>query len=337
MKQLYSAKDAMEADALRRFLSGFGIESEITGDKNALEAGFSHAPNSALCVFVDETDFDRAITLLDGFSDVEATRLNRESAEQVLVEPADVAIDSADNLITPLSAPTRSRAYLCFEMLVVAAAIMPVFGGRSVFTLVLHSLELQSRASNFYLPHIIRDLLQVAVVLVVICFSGEHWSRFGIKRFVSTDWVTAVLVCFTATGLAQLGVGIFLDILKSMFGERYAAQLADAPRWTPQVHGWPGLVALLVLSIVIGFTEELLMRGYFFTRLEQLLRSTWAGVLLSSVFFGLMHWYAGPLSVCNAFLIGLVYGTAFAWTRSLWPVVIAHAATDLSLFLHRAV
>jgi membrane protease YdiL (CAAX protease family) len=78
------------------------------------------------------------------------------------------------------------------------------------------------------------------------------------------------------------------------------------------------------------------MRGYLFTRLEQLLRSTWAAVLLSAAVFGLMHWFGGPFNVCDAFLAGIVYGIAFAWTRTLWPVVIAHALYDFSVFLHRA-
>jgi membrane protease YdiL (CAAX protease family) len=121
-----------------------------------------------------------------------------------------------------------------------------------------------------------------------------------------------------------------------MFDQRFVQQLITAHQEHPNVHGWTGLVTLLAISILIGFTEELLMRGYLFTRLEQLLRSTWVAVLLSSVVFGLMHWFGGPLMVCNAFLIGIVYGIAFAWARTLWPVVIAHAAQDFSVFLHRA-
>jgi membrane protease YdiL (CAAX protease family) len=93
---------------------------------------------------------------------------------------------------------------------------------------------------------------------------------------------------------------------------------------------------LLVLAIAVGFSEELVARGYLIPRLERLLRSTWASVLVSAAVFGLLHWRSGVLTVCHAFLGGIVYGIAFAWTRRLWPVAIAHAMYDFSAMLYGA-
>jgi membrane protease YdiL (CAAX protease family) len=362
----------MEAHAVRSFLAGYDIEAEVAGDNNAFEVGFSLTPNSAPCVFVSDADFERANSLLVEFSDRPDTGESRdswtcpkchqvneaqfdacwrcgatlvdvadddsipESEETVEADATKVKIEPPENLVTTLPAPAHSGLTLYFEMIIVAAATMPIFGGYSLFTLTLEACGLHSQASNFYLPSIIRDLLQVGVVLAAIRLSGDHWSMFGLKKPASVDLVTACIVCFVAGALTQMGLGMFLDFLKWMFGERYVVQLMPATREHLNVHGWTGLVTLLVLSIVIGFTEELLMRGYFFTRLEQLLRSTWAAVLLSSAIFGLMHWYGGPFTMCHAFLAGLVYAISFAWSRTLWPVVVAHAAYDFSVLMHRA-
>src|SRR3954470_17256726 len=67
MKQLYSARNALEAHDLRFFLSAHAIDSKITGDNNAFETFISFTPQSAPCVFVDDADFERASELLDEF------------------------------------------------------------------------------------------------------------------------------------------------------------------------------------------------------------------------------------------------------------------------------
>ena len=64
----------------------------------------------------------------------------------------------------------------------------------------------------------------------------------------------------------------------------------------------------------------------FDSALERLLHSSWKSVLVSAAIFGLLHWYRGAILIWNAFLIGLIYGTAFVWTRRLWPIVMAQRA-----------
>src|SRR6476660_1597574 len=63
MKQLYSARNALEAHDLRFFLAAHDIDAKITGDNNAFETFISFTPQSAPCVFVDAADFERARTL----------------------------------------------------------------------------------------------------------------------------------------------------------------------------------------------------------------------------------------------------------------------------------
>jgi len=94
----------------------------------------------------------------------------------------------------------------------------------------------------------------------------------------------------------------------------------------------PGVALLLV--IVSGFGEETLFRGYLFERLGKLFGNTRGAmvaiVLLSSAFFGLAHYpEQGWMGVAQSTITGMVFGTTFAITGRIWPVMWAHAAFNL--------
>jgi membrane protease YdiL (CAAX protease family) len=78
---------------------------------------------------------------------------------------------------------------------------------------------------------------------------------------------------------------------------------------------------ILVLAFAVAgapITEELFFRGFLTGR---------AGVVLSSVVFGLMHFaYGSVVEVLGAFMIGLVLAMSFKLTKSITPCIIAHMA-----------
>jgi len=95
----------------------------------------------------------------------------------------------------------------------------------------------------------------------------------------------------------------------------------------------PGMVLAVIFGA--GFGEEVVYRGWMFERLAKLLGTSPPAkafiVLLTSTLFGLAHWTGQGLpGVEQATIFGLVAGTIFAFTRRLWPLVIAHAAFDLT-------
>ena len=95
----------------------------------------------------------------------------------------------------------------------------------------------------------------------------------------------------------------------------------------------PGMVLAVIFGA--GFGEEVVYRGWMFERLAKLLgtgaRAKAFIVLLTSTLFGLAHWTGQGLpGVEQATIFGLVIGTIFAITGRLWPLIIAHAAFDLT-------
>jgi CAAX protease family protein len=93
--------------------------------------------------------------------------------------------------------------------------------------------------------------------------------------------------------------------------------------------------ALLLVIVGAGFGEETVFRGYFFERLGKLLGSgalaKTAIVLLTSTVFALAHHHdQGLAGTEQAAFTGLVFGTIFAITGSIWLPMVAHAAFDVA-------
>jgi membrane protease YdiL (CAAX protease family) len=100
--------------------------------------------------------------------------------------------------------------------------------------------------------------------------------------------------------------------------------------------GNPAALPGMLFSVVIGagFGEETLFRGYMFERLRKLLGpSVWAKtaiVLFTSAVFALAHYPdQGLAGVEQATFTGLAFGTVFAVTGEIWPLICAHAAFDV--------
>jgi membrane protease YdiL (CAAX protease family) len=107
----------------------------------------------------------------------------------------------------------------------------------------------------------------------------------------------------------------------------------------PAYHYLTGNSALLPAAIwamlVAGFGEETVFRGFLFERFGKLFGSDRKAkvtiVLATSLLFAVAHLPdQGLAGVEQGAVTGLVFGAVFAATRSLWMVMVAHAAFDLT-------
>lgn len=110
--------------------------------------------------------------------------------------------------------------------------------------------------------------------------------------------------------------------------------LAGGYRWSVVEQPDLGVIAVTILGVgasaAIG--EELLYRGIVYRLMEQMF-GTWAAIIGSGLLFGLMHmtnpgatlW--GGISVALAG--GMLLGTLYALTRSLWVTIGYHAAWNV--------
>jgi membrane protease YdiL (CAAX protease family) len=130
-------------------------------------------------------------------------------------------------------------------------------------------------------------------------------------------------------GFAVAGVMMgALVVLELLFG---GARISS-------VHLTAAYVAeLLLLSLIgftlVGFAEEILMRGYPFTVLQRQ-GSTALALLLTSVLFSLMHGFNPDISWLgfgNIFLAGIWLGVARLVTGTLWLAIGLHTGWNFFL------
>ncbi len=86
--------------------------------------------------------------------------------------------------------------------------------------------------------------------------------------------------------------------------------------------------AVLLLAPTAAFCEEFLYRGFLLAQLTQWLRSgVWAWVI-SSLAFGLAHFYQGWSGMVRASLLGALLAYPVVHSGSLYPSMLAHGLID---------
>lgn len=95
-----------------------------------------------------------------------------------------------------------------------------------------------------------------------------------------------------------------------------------------------------LLCLVVGFSEELIFRGYLQSQGIALLRNTPIAVVAAAIVFGLGHGYQGARGVVLISVYGSLFGILALLRRNLLPGMIAHSwhdfATGMALALIRS-
>jgi membrane protease YdiL (CAAX protease family) len=170
-----------------------------------------------------------------------------------------------------------------------------------------------------------RSATVCAVALFLMWSSGDGWRRFG---FVRWNWK------------ADLPVVVVL-FLAAMIASSYAYVAAAELFPPPEIAGWyfdrpsskAEVLLLVAMSAANGFSEELVIWGFLFTRLSQLTGRSGLMVPVCAAIFASYHLYQGPAAMVSIFVIGLVYGVCFWRLRRLWPLVFVHAVWDVVAYL----
>ncbi len=93
---------------------------------------------------------------------------------------------------------------------------------------------------------------------------------------------------------------------------------------TPREKLW----AVLILSPTAAFCEEFLFRGYLLTQFDDWLHSLIWAWIVSSIAFGLAHFYQGWSGMIRAGLLGAVLAYPVVRWGSLYPAMLAHWLID---------
>jgi uncharacterized protein len=84
------------------------------------------------------------------------------------------------------------------------------------------------------------------------------------------------------------------------------------------------------LSVSAGICEELAFRGFLLLAVTVASGSVAAGVLLSSIAFGLLHAHQNAAGAARAALLGAALCIPLLITGSIYPSMTAHALIDIA-------
>jgi membrane protease YdiL (CAAX protease family) len=104
-----------------------------------------------------------------------------------------------------------------------------------------------------------------------------------------------------------------------------------APANGVEIAGWA------LLCMIVGFSEELIFRGYLQTQCIGLLRNIPISVLLTSVIFGAAHGYQGLRGICLISVYGALFSCITLLRRNLFPGMLAHGWHDFATGMALAV
>ncbi|AWI09492.1 hypothetical protein CKA38_09760 [Ereboglobus luteus] len=139
-------------------------------------------------------------------------------------------------------------------------------------------------------------------------------------------WRAKPVLLFVPVLLIGLGMIILINELDVRFQEllpmsdsfkRLMGDMGDVSKWP--------VGSTVTLVMVAPFTEEFLCRGVFLRGMLNRLRP-WTAIVLSAVFFAVMH--LNPWQAVSAFTIGLVLGWIYMRTRSVALCVFVHALNN---------
>lgn len=150
-------------------------------------------------------------------------------------------------------------------------------------------------------------LVEFALIVVVITVL-RWWGVVLHERLRARAWVWVVVVVPLAMSLW------FIDrdnVLES---------------------GWALTLGVLVISLLIGFSEELFFRGVILTAMRDRYGREWLAALITTVIFGLSHFSGGVPNMVST----LVTGFLFYWMRRvsggiLVPALV-HSIYDFAIY-----
>lgn len=234
------------------------------------------------------------------------------------------------------SPPTRSQRDIALEISVVllVAVVPDLFN--SFASLAWSGQASPPSPSYMALSLVVRSLQVVAPVLLLVRYRNGDWAELGLQRpRILRDGLLGTGVLFASL------VAVYACFYPAYYG-LYFVLGPDAAAWLYSEDGesarraameaptaWNLFLLFPLMSLANGFAEELVVRGHLLPNFERLTGSSLAALLITTASFAGYHAYQGPYGVLSTGVIGLVYGAVFLATRRLWPLVLAHAATDL--------
>jgi CAAX protease family protein len=232
---------------------------------------------------------------------------------------------------SPVENQTRVLDLWIETSVVVLVCVAPLLCS-SMLAIYFNPSNVQGNWGPRALAAIVRSVGCIALVLFIIWRSHDAPALFGIAKIrVVPDLIGGVGIW----ALIWLAVHVLWLILPTIIGRLHYLALLQNTFHSDFVapSGIGGYAVLMAFSLANALSEEIVMRSYLISRLEELLDSGFMAVLLSTVTYACYHGYQGTAAVLAIAISGLISGMIFRKFRRLGMLVVAHTLQDIIALL----
>lgn len=188
-----------------------------------------------------------------------------------------------------------------------------------------------SRSDRAYLD-LTYQLLGIGFALVPVVL-----ALYLLSLDRATEPVTRRLGLDTAHPLHDLAVGVGLSALIGLpglglyfLGRELGINATVIPSGLDAY--WWTIPVLLLAALQNSLVEEIIIVGYFMTRLREAGWSVAATIVTSAAIRGTYHLYQGFGAGLGNFVMGLIFGYWFHKRGRVMPLVVAHTILDIVAF-----
>jgi len=161
-----------------------------------------------------------------------------------------------------------------------------------------------------------------AAVFVVLYLDRRPLRSVGLHLKNWRGEILAAILTLIAIYALQALIGKIVDFKWPQFSDQAVRQRIEVAKMFPKISP----LYLLAFTLCVGFYEELLFRGFLMTRLANIFKNVWLALAVSSLLFGAVHFYEGPLAMFQIFTIAIILGGLFILRKSLISPILVHTA-----------
>lgn len=184
------------------------------------------------------------------------------------------------------------------------------------------------------LRHVLLDSLQLVATISILRKSLRQYKPaelglFSLKWTPWTAWIPPVLTAFAFFPILEW---LHSHVSALLFG---ISPALPAPSPSVAWRVWPlRFLWLFVLGVAAPIWEEYMFRGFLLPSLGRYMKPVLA-IFVSSSIFMMMHFSRNAFPA--VFILGIMCGTVYAWSRNLLPCIMIHGGWNAFLLLHSTV
>ncbi|MFT3833068.1 MAG: CPBP family intramembrane metalloprotease [Micropruina sp.] len=175
---------------------------------------------------------------------------------------------------------------------------------------------------SYQLAGIVFSLVPALLALYLLRLSGDR-DRIGFdlsRPGRDLAWGFAI-----AAGIGIPGIGLYLAAR--------AAGLNTTVQPANLAENWWTIPVLIGLAVMNGVLEEVVIVGFWFTRMRQAGWGIAAVLIVGALIRGSYHLYQGFGGFVGNLAMGLIFGWIYLRTKRIGPLVAAHIILDVAAFV----